>query len=213
MMSQISQLQPNGSEENGNNKDVLQNKKLLLSQLMANASTPSFHDIYALNPVDSDIKRTHKCAVYIANKSKYCARLNSIQAFCDINRDIVGDANHLLGYAFSAQNNIIHPSALLGSKTTVGPQCMVGEGSEMGDKCSVKKSIIGRHCRIGSNVKIVNSVVMNHVNIGDGCWVQGSVLCSNVQVQERASVKDCQIGSGFVVTAGGEYKGEALAKK
>lgn len=31
---------------------------------------------------------------------------------------------------------------------------MVGEGSEMGDKCSVKKSVIGRHCRIGSNVKV-----------------------------------------------------------
>lgn len=24
----------------------------------------------------------------------------------------------------------------------------------MGDKCSVKRSVIGRHCRIGSNVKV-----------------------------------------------------------
>nr|GLL26735.1 translation initiation factor eIF-2B subunit gamma [Ipomoea trifida] len=83
----------------------------------------------------------------------------------------------------------------------------------MGDKCSVKKSIIGRHCRIGSNVKVVNSVVMNHVTIGDGCSIQGSVICSNVQLQERVVLRDCQVGAGFVVTAGSEYKGESLAKK
>ncbi|KAK6163998.1 hypothetical protein DH2020_000862 [Rehmannia glutinosa] len=191
-----SELLLNGaqSEENGNVKDAFQNSKILLSQLLANASTPSFHEIYALGPAGTapTLRKTHKCCVYIANNSKYCARLNSIQAFSDINRDIVGDASHLSGYTFSAHNNIIHPSAVLGSKTTVGPQCMLGEGSQMGDKCSVKKSVIGRHCRIGSNVKIVNSVVMNYVTIGDGCSIQGSIICSNVQLQERAVLKDCQ---------------------
>ncbi|XP_048135978.1 translation initiation factor eIF-2B subunit gamma isoform X2 [Rhodamnia argentea] len=126
---------------------------------------------------------------------------------------VIGEVNHLSGYSFSAHNNIIHPSAELGSKTTVGPHCMLGEGSQMGDKCSVKRSVIGRHCRIGSNVKIVNSIIMNHVTIGDGCSIQGSVVCSNVQLQERVVLKDCQVGAGFVVIAGGEYKGESLAKK
>ncbi|XP_047179159.1 translation initiation factor eIF-2B subunit gamma isoform X3 [Vigna umbellata] len=126
---------------------------------------------------------------------------------------VIGEASHLSGYSFSAQNNIIHPSAELGAKTTVGPHCMLGEGSQMGDKCSVKRSVIGRHCRIGANVKVVNSVVMNHVSIGDCCSIQGSVICSNVQLQERAVVKDCQVGAGYVVTAGSECKGEVLAKK
>ncbi|KAL6516386.1 hypothetical protein OROGR_019691 [Orobanche gracilis] len=212
-----SEIMSNGmqAEENGDIGDSFQDSKILLSQLLSNASMPSFHEIYALGPAGSapTSRKTHKCCVYIANKSKYCARLNSIQAFSDMNRDIIGDANHLSGYTFSAHNNIIHPSTVLGSKSTVGPQCMLGEGSEMGDKCSVKKSVIGRHCRIGSNVKIVNSVVMNYVTIGDGCSIQGSTICSNVQLQERAMLKDCQVGAGFVVTAGSEYKGESLAKK
>ncbi|KAL3850211.1 hypothetical protein ACJIZ3_012093 [Penstemon smallii] len=212
-----SELVLNGaqSDENGNGTDAMQNSKVMLSQLLTNASMPSFHEICALGPdgLAPDLKKTHKCCVYIANKNKYCARLNSIQAFSDINRDVIGDANHLSGYTFSAHNNIIHPSAELGSRTTVGPQCMVGEGSQMGDKCSVKKSVIGSHCRIGSNVKIVNSVVFNHVTIGDGCSIQGSIVCSNVQLQERATLKDCQVGAGFVVTAGSDYKGESMAKK
>ncbi|KAG6413994.1 hypothetical protein SASPL_126710 [Salvia splendens] len=211
-----SELSSNGvqSDENSNGQNGPQDSKIVLSQLLANSSTPNFHEIYALGLAGSaPMRKTHKCCVYVANKSNYCARMNSIQAFTDINRDVVGEASHLSGYTFSAQNNIIHPSAVLGSKTTVGPQCMLGEGSQMGDKSSVKKSVIGRHCRIGSNVKIVNSVVMNHVSIADGCSIQGSIICSNVQIQERAVLKDCQVGAGFVVSAGGEYKGEALAKK
>ncbi|XP_027103873.1 uncharacterized protein [Coffea arabica] len=212
-----SELLLNGvqSEENGNDKDASQNPKIVLSQLLANASTPSFHELHALGPNGFSLspRKTHKCCVYIASNSNYCVRLNTIQAFSDINRDVIGDASHLSGYSFSAQNNIIDPSAVLGSKTTVGPQCMLGEGSQMGDKCSVKKSVIGRHCRIGSNVKIVNSIVMNHVTIGDGCSIQGSVVCSNVQLLERVVLKDCQVGAGFVVTAGSEHKGESLAKK
>lgn len=172
---------------------------------------------YSLNSLDPAVEiltnRTHKCCAYIANKSKYCSRLNSVQAFCDINRDVVGEAGHLSGYSFSAQNNIVHASAELGSKTTVGPQCMLDEGSKLGDKCSVKRSVIGRHCRIGSNVKIFNSVVMNHVTIEDGCFIQGSVICSNVQLQERVVLKDCQVGAGYVLTAGSEYKSEPLSRK
>jgi translation initiation factor eIF-2B subunit gamma len=30
----------------------------------------------------------HRCCAYIASKSKYCHRLNSIQSYCDINRDV-----------------------------------------------------------------------------------------------------------------------------
>uniref|UniRef100_A0A7N1A3J5 Translation initiation factor eIF2B subunit gamma n=1 Tax=Kalanchoe fedtschenkoi TaxID=63787 RepID=A0A7N1A3J5_KALFE len=189
------------------------NGKILLSQLLANSSTPDFHEMYT--PVNGSLltRKTHKCCAYIAGKDKYCARLNSIQAYSDINRDVIGEANHLSGYSFSSHNNIIHLSAELGSKTTVGPHCMLGEGSQMGDKCSVKRSVIGRHCRIGSNVKIVNSVVMNHVTIADGCSIQGSVICSNAQIQERATLKDCQVGAGYVITAGAEYRSESLSKK
>lgn len=40
---------------------------------------------------------------------------------------------------------------------------MLGEGSQMGDKCSVKRSVIGRHCRIGSNVKVL---MVSSINVG-----------------------------------------------
>jgi translation initiation factor eIF-2B subunit gamma len=116
------------------------------------------------------------------------------QAYLDINREVAGEAIHLTGYEVSAHNNVIHETAQLGWKSTVGPQCMLGEGSTLEEKCSVKKSVVGRLCRIGSNVKIINSVVMDYVTVEDGCTIQNSVICSNVNLQERCSLKDCQVG-------------------
>ncbi|KAF2291930.1 hypothetical protein GH714_042272 [Hevea brasiliensis] len=209
---------PQAEKKNRNEKVASINNQVVVSQILANASTPGFHKLYALGHSGSaSVRQAHKCCPYIASNSKYCARLNSIQAFSDINRQVIqflnqviGEANHLSGYSFSAHNNIILPSAQLGSKTTVGPHRMLGEGSQMGDKCTVKRSVVGRHCRIRSNVKVVNSVIMNHVTIGDGSSIQG---CSNVQLQERAGLKDCQVRAGFVVAAGCEYKGDPWPEK
>ncbi|KAJ0771920.1 hypothetical protein HanPI659440_Chr07g0274511 [Helianthus annuus] len=117
-----SEILLNGAQakENGN-EDNYNMDKVMLSQLLANSSTPSFHEVYALGPngFSPAERKTHKCCVYIANKTKYCARLNSIQAYSDINRDVIGDASHLSGCTFSVHNNVIHPSAVLGSKTTI----------------------------------------------------------------------------------------------
>ena len=137
------------AEENGNRVSPSHKNQVMLSQLLANASTPSFHELYALghNGSAHSLRKTHKCCVYIASNDKYCARLNSIQAFCDINRDVrlstkylyrqcttfdlfidlnsikfsqvIGEASHLSRYPFSAHNNFIHPSAEMGSKSTV----------------------------------------------------------------------------------------------
>lgn len=78
------------AEENGNDKAASLDNKVMLSQLMANASSQSFHEHGAMGPNGfvPFPRKTHKCCVYIASKSKYCARLNSIQAFSDINRDV-----------------------------------------------------------------------------------------------------------------------------
>lgn len=57
------------------------------------------------------------------------------------------------------------------------------QGSSIGDKSSVKRSVLGRSCKIGNNVKIMNSVIMDNVVIENGCQVQNSVVCSGVKLQ------------------------------
>lgn len=153
------------------------------------------------------------CCVHMVGEGHYCSQVNSLDAFGDVNRDVGGDAIHLTGHTMSANNNVVDPSAELGAKTTVGPQCMVGEGTSMAEKCSVKKSLVGRHCRIASGVKIMNSVIMDHVTIAEGCLLQNSVVCSNAHIMRDAVLKDCHVGAGYTIAERAEHKGEMLVKK
>ncbi|GKV50972.1 hypothetical protein SLEP1_g57649 [Rubroshorea leprosula] len=74
------------TEENGNQKISTLNNQATLSRILANASTPSFYELYELGPNGSaPVWKTNKCCAYIASYSKYYVRLNSVQAFVDIN--------------------------------------------------------------------------------------------------------------------------------
>lgn len=82
VFSDQSNVEENG---NGNGKNNMQNNEVVLSQILSNASMPSFHQVYESG---LGTRKTHKCCVYIADESKYFVRLNSIQAFMDVNRDV-----------------------------------------------------------------------------------------------------------------------------
>ncbi|KAG1665277.1 hypothetical protein FOA52_015854 [Chlamydomonas sp. UWO 241] len=144
----------------------------------------------------------------------YCARVVDVQAYGDVSREVADPATalHLTGHRPSRYDNVVAASAVLGTKTTVAAACIVGEGCTLGDKSSIKRSVLGRDVTLGANVKVINSVLMDGSSVGDGCTIQNSILCEGVVLREKASLKDCQIGAGYVVAGGVEYKGEVLAK-
>jgi NDP-sugar pyrophosphorylase family protein len=43
-------------------------------------------------------------------------------------------------------------------------------------------------------VKVINCVLMDNISIADGSHIQNSIICSGAIVQERCSLKDCQVG-------------------
>lgn len=44
---------------------------------------------------------------------------------------------------------------------------MLDESVSVGEKVSIKRSVIGKHTTVGEKVKISNSVIMDHVTIKD----------------------------------------------
>eukprot|EP00898_Chlorokybus_atmophyticus_P003383 jgi/Chlat1/4045/Chrsp26S04100 len=169
--------------------------------------------LHTVDPAaESQAKR---CSVYVADGTKqFCARINNLQAYGDVNHDILGDGAHLLDVAPSPQHgNFVDPTAEIGTKTMVGAQCMIGAGTKFGDRCSIKRSVVGRHCRIGNNVKIVNSVIMHHVVVDDNCVIQGSVICNKAHLFEKASLKDCFVAPALTIAASADYRGQSLDKK
>ena len=45
---------------------------------------------------------------------------------------------------------------------------MVGERTEIGEKSSIKRSVIGKDCQIGAGVRISNCVIMDRVTLENG---------------------------------------------
>lgn len=156
------------------------------------------------------------CGAYVAPEGSYCQRANTLQGYADVNREAVTAelAPKLLHETPSTRGeNFLAPSVTLGNKVTIGSACMIGAESSLGDKCSVKRSVIGRGCSFGSNVKIINSVLMDGVHVGDNCHVQNSIVCGGCTIQAKVEVMNCQVGPNYKVATGSQHKGEVLANK
>jgi translation initiation factor eIF-2B subunit gamma len=162
------------------------------------------------SPPDAAAPQPWGCAAFVAPAGAYCRRANTLAGYADVNRDAASPelAPRLLREPASRFDNFVAVSAALGAKATVGPGCMVGEASSVGDKASVKRSVVGRDCALGAGARVINSVLMDGVRVGDGATVQNCILCGGVQVGEGASLRDCQLGPKQVVAPRAELNGE-----
>ena len=85
-------------------------------------------------------------------------------------------------------------------RAQVAAGCMVGAGTTMGDKCSVKRSVLGPMCVLGAGVKVINSVLMEGCAVGDGCHLQNSILCSGAHLQVCACLRATGLGKRHLDT-------------
>lgn len=147
-----------------------------------------------------------RCYAYIQDGG-FCVRTNTIAAYSESNKQI---PRLLPNLAPSLEISNIHPAATVKNKSQVGGDCLIAEGTLLGDKSSVKRSIVGKHCKIGDKCKIANSVIMDYVTISDSCSVTGSIVGSNVHINEKCEVKDCIVGAGQSLNAMGQFTNEAI---
>lgn len=136
-----------------------------------------------------------RCYVHIMEKDM-CYRVNTLPSYIEANRQAPKFLSTL-----SQEESLIHPRAQITDTYMVGADCMIGSLTEVAEKSSIKRSIIGASCTIKEKVKIANSVIMDNVTIEEGCCIQGSVICSKAVIEKGADLKDCLLGSGQRVEA------------
>lgn len=154
---------------------------------------------------DIDHSNTIRCHAFLM-ESGTCLRTNTVPLYMEANRLI----SKLLPSLTAKEIPLIHPLTSINPKSQVGNDCMLDDSVSVGEKVSIKKSVIGKHTTIGEKVKISNSVIMDHVTIRDGCNIQGSIICTNAYIKDNASLKDCQVGDSHTITEAADLKGEAL---
>jgi translation initiation factor eIF-2B subunit gamma len=171
-----------------------------------------FSKAYSMTSARVDTTDKIRCFAYTM-EGGYCSRANTIKSYVQMNLDIASRGACYSPLEPVTKNSYIHPAAVISPKTQVGAECVVGEGTRVGERASIKKSVIGKHCVIHDGVKIINSVIMNHVTISAGCVINGSVVCNNVYMKEKCNIKDSQIGVSYNVPEKTDIKNESLCRE
>lgn len=132
-----------------------------------------------------------RCYVHIM-KEGLCFRVNNLGLYIEANRQVPKLLSQLC-----PEEPLIHPSALIGDRFMIGLDSIIGHSTQVGEKTSIKRSVVGASCGIKDKVKITSCIIMNSVTIEEGCILQGSVICSSAVIGRGADIRDCLIGSGI----------------
>ncbi|KAJ7647421.1 UDP-3-O-glucosamine N-acyltransferase [Roridomyces roridus] len=131
------------------------------------------------------------------------ARINSIHTFMEMNRHFLASASYSLPTEPTER-------ALIDQKAQISSDTIIGGSTQVDERTSIKKSVIGRHCTIGKMVKIVGCVLLDHCVVGDGAKLEGSILGINTKVGSKAELVRCITQAGYEVNAGENVKNEKL---
>lgn len=140
---------------------------------------------------------------------EYLVRANSLPGYWEINRRFVRNAGAAFAAAAAGGATPVAATtngaaAEISATAQISPDSLVDEGVRVGDRASIKKCIVGRHCNIGKGAKLTGCVLWDFVTVEDNARLENVVLCSNVRIGEKASIKDCEFGPGFEALPGGE---------
>ncbi|XP_029409814.1 translation initiation factor eIF-2B subunit gamma isoform X2 [Nannospalax galili] len=152
-----------------------------------------------------DLSRSRvRCYVHIM-KDGLCSRVSTLGLYMEANRQVP----KLLS-VLCPEETMIHPSAQIASKHLVGVDSLIGQDTQVGEKSSVKRSIIGSSCFIRDRVTVTDCLLMNSVTVEEGSNIQGSVICNNAVIEKGADIKNCLIGSGQRIEAKAKRVNEVI---
>lgn len=100
-------------------------------------------------------------------EADYLIRANSLAGYWEMNRRFLRTlaANAPVTPRPQSAAEDSGTSALISSSAQISPDSLLGEGTRVGDRASIKKCIIGRHCVIGRGAKLTGCVLWDFVTV------------------------------------------------
>ncbi|CAF1284433.1 unnamed protein product [Rotaria magnacalcarata] len=93
----------------------------------------------------------------------------------------------------------------------ISPDCVVGDGHEIGKRTTIKRTIIGKNCRIEDKCKIINCVLLENVYVKEGVTLQNSILCSRSTIGSKSEILNSIICSNQQVEGNRKLNGETVS--
>lgn len=93
----------------------------------------------------------------------------------------------------------------------ISPDCVIGEGAEIGKKTVIKRTIIGKNCRIEEKCRIINCVILDNVQIKEGVALQNSIICSRTTIGSKSDIQNSIICLNQQVEPNRKLNGETIS--
>jgi len=134
-------------------------------------------------------------------KDGYTARVNTIGAYAELNRQMLAATAAAVATSGQPRNLATLSQPHQGQ---ISSDSVVASSARIGERASIKKSIVGPHCVIGKNVKLSGCTLMGYVEVKDGAKLENCIVSRSVVVAERATLKDCELAPGVVTQSEGK---------
>lgn len=152
-----------------------------------------------------DLSRSQVCCYVHIMKEGLCSRVSTLGLYMEANRQVPK-----LLPILCPEESLIHPSAQIINKHLVESDSLIGPDTQVGEKSSIKHSVIGSSCVIRDRVTITKCLLMDSVTVEEGSTISGCVICNNAVIEKGAEVKDCLIGNGQRIEAKAKRANEVI---
>jgi len=135
--------------------------------------------------------RTHTIASYMFASREIVTRVTAAE----------GSANNMNSCLQVPQKSFIRSNF----------QTILLPGANLGDKVTLRSTMVGRNCKIGNKCRLNNVIIMDNATLGDNVVLQNSIIGPSCTIGNNCSLNDCQMASGFEMSSGEKAKGETFS--
>lgn len=92
----------------------------------------------------------------------------------------------------------------------VGADSIIGDNTQLGEKTTVKRTVVGANCTIGKRVKLTGCVLLNNVTIEDDVQLENTIVGHDAIIRSKSKLTNCNVESTHEVVKGTVSKGDTL---
>lgn len=178
---------------------------------------------YELIPhiVRKQFRKDHKISTYLLKKDAYVTRVNNIPALIAANIHLARlvapsdpksstKANNKKGGGGKPEKGKAGGGGGGKGRSNVGADCLLGQRVTMGERTSVKKSVVGDDSILGNQVKLNGCVVASNVTIEDSVNLNGTFVSVGATIGTGSKLKNCSVAPNTTVEENTEASDKAF---
>jgi translation initiation factor eIF-2B subunit gamma len=141
-------------------------------------------------------------------KNALFARVNNLAVYMEMNRHFLKE--HARNGGNKNNNNSNNNNSSTKGSANIGVDCLVSNSSELGERTTVKRSVIGENVKIGKKCRISASVILDGVTLEDDVQLENCIIGKNVKIESKSKLVNCNVEGAYTVGRNVSLKGETL---